>query len=181
MTPEELEKLRDVKIGIPFREFLGKVTNLITIFGVLNAILLFIPNINDKAVGEILSLCFWILSLMVWWEIIVMGMESNNESLKYSTFFFLSAVIEMALAWYFIKINLEFVAIAVANLVFMLAWGGLGVLCVRIFQKQIIKAGKKRARDLIFLAFVAAGIYLYLLMELLEAITAPQIEKMSPP
>jgi hypothetical protein len=66
-------------IGIPFKDFLDQSTNLITIFGVLNALSLYSMSLKNESaqVASFLLPAFFLLGLFVWFELILFAVRSN--------------------------------------------------------------------------------------------------------
>jgi len=125
-------------------------------------------------------MCFWILSLMVWWEILMLGPESNNKSIKDNVFIFFSVAIEFFLLFYFAKSSLYLVVLAVINLMFMAFWAGLTLLILRIFKNKIIKAGKTHVSNSILFAMVSSAIFMYCFFKFLIPGIAPLVKDMLP-
>lgn len=116
--------------GIPFKEFLDKSTNLITIFGVLNALFIYSFGIANKSAAEFLVPSFFILSLLVWLELILFAMDSSDESVKYHVFYILACCIEIGFIIFFIH---EF-----AGILYLFACFGLFFLLIYLISKLLI-------------------------------------------
>jgi hypothetical protein len=130
------------KEGIQFKDFLDKSTNLITVFGVLNALFIYSVTIDDTVFKSFLLPSFFILSLLCWLEIILFTIRSDNGSIKYDIFYFLSCSIQLGLIWYFIIKFAPLIVLVGLLGVWMGTAFGLGQLFVRMFSKRLSKLSK---------------------------------------
>ena len=130
--------------GLPFRIFLEKSTNLMTIFGILNALFIYSASIDDTNVKLFLLPSFFLLSVLVWLELMLMSIESSDNSVRYDIFYFLAAVVELGLIWYFV-VNFYYILIAVGivGVFFGLAYI-LMLLLIWILPKWILRLIKNK-------------------------------------
>lgn len=123
------------KLGIPFKEFLDKSTNLLTIFGIFNALTLFATSIKDLEISTFLGLIFLVLSLFVLWELIMFAIASSDNSKRYEIFIMLLALSELGLIYY--------IAISYSGFLIILGYFLLIFLYVFIFDNIFKKSGAK--------------------------------------
>lgn len=109
-----------------FREFIEKSTNLMTVFAILNALFIYSTTIDDTNVKLFLVPSFFLLSLLIWFEIILFTLDNSDNSFRYQTFYFLSAIVELGLIWYFV-VKFYFILIAVG---FVGAFFGLAYILI---------------------------------------------------
>ena len=83
-----------------------------TIFAILNALFIYSATIDDTNVKLFLLPSFFLLSLLIWFEIILFTLDSSDNSFRYEIFYFLSALVELGLIWYFV-VNFYYILIAV--------------------------------------------------------------------
>lgn len=84
-----------------FKIFLDKSTNLITVFGVFNALFIYSSTIADNEIKSFLLPSFFLLSMFVWLELIIFALRSSDGSGKYHLFYFLLCLVEIGLVYYF--------------------------------------------------------------------------------
>ncbi len=143
--------------GIPFRVFLERSTNLMTIFGILNVLFIFSASIDDTNVKLFLLPSFFLLSVFVWLEIILFTIESSDNSFRYEVFYFLSAVVELGLLWYF-AINFYFILVAVG---IVAAFFGLAYLLtlflIWLLPSLILRFVKRKNISTKFASFIVVA------------------------
>lgn len=100
----EKETKNKKKKAIPFKDFLEKSVSLITIFGIFNALFIYSNTIENQGASDFLLPTFYLLSLVVWFEIIISAVDSSNGNWRYELFYFLSCSIFIGLTWYFMSI-----------------------------------------------------------------------------
>jgi len=161
--------------GIPFREFLDKSTNLITIFGVFNALFIYSITIPHKTAASFLLPTFLLLSVLVWLELILYAMNANNGSIKYQLFYFACCTIELGLIIYF--------SVAFSPLLWMILVFGilmcstylLGLLFIKLFGRLLLRKFKIRVQVVSFIVYLIA----LLISGLLLRLTIPFLAKIS--
>jgi hypothetical protein len=127
---------------LPFKDFLDKSTNLITIFGVLNALFVYTTTIDNETAQAFLLPSFFVLSLLVWLEIIKFGLKSGDNSVDYTLFYFLACSIEIGLIIYFVSIFSSLVVLVGAlAIIFLLTFLFVNII-TRIFTMLVKKSSK---------------------------------------
>lgn len=151
---------------IKFKDFLDKTTNLITLFGVFNALFIYSTTIKDQSVTDFLLPSFFGLSLFVWFELILFTLQSSNGSRKYLIFFGLICAVEIGLIWLF--------ALLFSSLLILLLFQGIFFLIIYLFCNIIfkltspflLKTNDKQYKNiafiLIFLSIIFSGFILKL-------------------
>ncbi len=73
-----------------FKEHLEESTNLLTIFGILNALIIFTNQYKDNNKGwiELISVPMYLLSMLVLWEIIQHKIKEVQRNFKFEAFNF---------------------------------------------------------------------------------------------
>ncbi len=167
-----MEDENDLRKKIPFKEFLDKSTNLITIFGVLNALLIYSSTINNKNIVQFLLPAFFALSLLVWFELILFAIDSNNGSKKYELFYFLACSIELGFLWYFVLIFKTLLSLLAFYGLFILLLYGIFKILLLILTKWLINYKSKTRRNLLALMLIISsiisGLILLFLLNLFE-------------
>lgn len=166
--------------GIPFKDFLNQSTNLITIFGVFNALFIYSTSVADKEISSFLLIPFFILSLLVWFELISFAFNSNDGSKKYELFYFLSCSIQIGLIWFFIsEFKLFLSMIGVYGL--LMAYVFLIILFfVWVFKKILRRLSDKKFKYVWFILVISSILLAGLLMELSTPIIKSVLEKVIP-
>jgi hypothetical protein len=166
--------------SLPFKEFLDKTTNLVTLFGVFNALFIYSTTLDSEGAAEFLLPSFFVLSIFVWLELILFTLSSNDGAKKYELFFFLLCSVEMGLIWYFV--------VKFAGLLILLAFFGIFFLLVfawtqlltRIFIKPLERTKENKRKNLIFLMIIVAILLSGIILKLTAPLLRPLIEKMVP-
>lgn len=117
--------------GIPFREFLDKSTNLLTIFGIFNALSVYAATIDEQPTFVLVAPVFIVLSIIVWWQVIMLSIDSNNGSKIYEAFILLIGMAQIGLVGYFI--------ITYALLLLLLGALAIFFLCILLLQKLTLR------------------------------------------
>lgn len=157
---------------IEFKDFLDKCTNLVTLFGVFNALLIYSFSIKDSDTDEFLIPTFLILSIFVWYELILFTLKSSDGSRKFLIFFGLICWVQLGLIVLFIK---QFASLLI-SLIFPLIIYGLIYIFVMLFfwlffecipKKRLQKLGEKRLNNavyvMIFISIIITFLVLYTL------------------
>lgn len=173
------------KNGIPFKEFLDKSTNLLTVFGVLNALVIYSSDVVNSDLGIVLSLCFFTLSLLVWFEIFWLAIDSNNGSPKYQIFEAIAMLIQVMLIWYFVTEFKAFVTIVCLFGLLLLMIYVIGQLLLRLVGRLILKqrfiskqALKQNAKWLVLLVMLISIGLSGLLFRLLIPFAKPVLDRL---
>ena len=153
--------------GIPFKEFLDKSTNLITIFGIFNALFIYATTITLKTAASFLLPTLFFLSLFVWFELILFALDSSNGSKKYEIFYFCCCTIELGLVVYFsVAFSPLLVMLGIFVLFLVLAYLIMHLL-IWLYPKKILILFKKKRKVLtlitVFISFIIAVIIIKLL------------------
>lgn len=121
---------------LPFKEFLDKSTNLITIFGVLNALFIYSSTIEIGVASEFLLPTFFFLSILVWFEIILFALDSANGNKKYEIFMLLAFCIQLGLLIYFVSIFISLIFWLVFYAIFFAITFGISHLLILLYKKR---------------------------------------------
>lgn len=174
-----MEEQTDKK-GLPFKDFLDKTTNLITVFGIFNALFIYATTIEDSGAAEFLLPTFFLLSILVWIELVLFTVKSNDGSAKYYLFYILISTIGVGLIWFFVK--------KFAGLIALLIFIGIFFLFIFLFTKIItwtfikfLAKRKEKNRDnyiygIIMVSIILAGLTIKLSSPLIK----PAINKIIP-
>ena len=144
--------------GIPFKQFLDESSNLITIFGVFNALFIYSSQI-DKDISQFLLPTFLFLSLFIWYELILFAINSNNGTFKYELFYILTTTIQIGLIWFFvISFKLLLLYLLIPTIYFILIF--IVSFILYYISKRLLKKRKKITSFIIvFLSiFISAGL-----------------------
>jgi hypothetical protein len=173
MTEEKKKK------SIPFKKFLDKSTNLITIFGIFNALFIYSTTLiglkSDAA--QFLLPTFFLLSALIWYELILFTMKSSDGSWKYFMFYFLSASIEVGLLWYFIDTFAGLLFILLVLVIFFLMVFSLSMLFIRILRKPISRLKETARNNVAALIGLISIIILAFLISIVLPVIKPFSEK----
>lgn len=163
--------------GIPFKEFLDKSTNLITIFGVLNALIIYSATLDNKSAQSFLLPSLFLLSLLTWFELILFALRSSNESIKYEIFYFLACTVQLGLVWYFVT---AFSGLVLLVVIFMV-WMGLTFLVgqglVRLFASLMVTRSQQIRKLFVLLIFITSLIISGLLIRICLPLLKPLIDE----
>lgn len=142
MEVEHLSKEKSNKLA--FREFLDKSTNLITIFGVLNALVIYSSTHSIANASKVLPPCFFILSTWVWLEIIGLAVSSYNNSIKYIFFFLLAILIQIGLVILFVDLYKVLTGSTILIIIVLGLFALAGWITLRLYLKRLKKRKGKR-------------------------------------
>jgi hypothetical protein len=92
------------KAGRPFREFLEKSVNLMTVFGILNALFLFSTNYKHSGSFQFLGIGFFVMSIVVWVELILFALDCSDNTWRYGMFYLMSCIVGIGLGWLFVEV-----------------------------------------------------------------------------
>lgn len=87
---------------LSFRDFLDKSTNLLTIFGVLNALIIYSDSIVKTQIKEFIIIPLFVLSFFVLYELFVFSAITSKEEMKFTIFSFCIASIEIGMVLLFL-------------------------------------------------------------------------------
>jgi hypothetical protein len=154
---------------IEFKDFLDQCTNLATLFGVFNALLIYSFTIQDSDSDQFLIPTFLILSIFVWYELILFTLKSSDGSRKYLIFFGLICSVQIGLILLFIK---KFATVLFFLFSFLVFFGVIYILVI-IFnwlffnclpKKWLQKLGEKKLEKsmyiIIFISIIIGGFVL---------------------
>jgi hypothetical protein len=85
-----------------FKDYLDSITNLLTVFGIFNALFIFSTTVEDNTAATFLLPTFFLLSIFIWYELIIYTLKFVDNSKKIEYFFFLMSFIGIGMVWYFI-------------------------------------------------------------------------------
>lgn len=162
-----------------FRKFLNESNNLISIFGVCNALFIYSSTLGEKGPGEFLIPSFFMLSAFVWLELIMFAFKSNDGSRKYEIFIFLLAMVELGLIEYFIQkftglIILAFFFLLLLGIMFLVIWP-----LPRLFKRLLKKAGPKWRENWAYLMVLFAMGVAVLILKFSSPLIKPVINWIS--
>lgn len=136
---------------IKFKDFLDKTTNLITLFGVFNALFIYSTTIKDQSVTDFLLPSFFGLSLFVWFELILFTLQSSNGSRKYLIFFALICAVEIGLIWLFALLFSSLLIWGLLQGIFFLLIYFIFDILLKIMSPFLIKINDKQSKNIVFL------------------------------
>lgn len=158
------KKEKKEKKALSFKKFLDKSTNLIAIFGIFNALFIYSGSVENLDASSFLLPTFFILSLLVWYELIRFTLKSSNYSWKYNVFLFLAFSIEIGLIWFFVSAFGTLVYSLLVFGIFILVTYLLGILIIKVFRKPLSRLKKSISLNLTYLiiiiSFIASGFFL---------------------
>ncbi|MCF8453941.1 MAG: hypothetical protein K9G42_12100 [Pedobacter sp.] len=171
-----MKKVINANTATSFKDFLDKSTNLITIFGILNALFIYSTTISDKDILPFLAPTFYLLSMLVWLELILFALECNDGSLKYKAFYYLIATIEIGLGYYFIR-QFKLLLVELASLgLFFLCILLYGYLMIVILKPIIRRLTDKQFKIYQFIMIILATILGGITMMFINPLIHPWIE-----
>lgn len=85
-----------------FKEYLDSITNLLTVFGIFNALFIFSGTVEDDTAASFLLPTFFVLSMFIWYELIVYSLKYIDTSKKFEFFSLFLGFIGIGMVWYFI-------------------------------------------------------------------------------
>lgn len=184
----EVQKDEKKDEKIEFKDFLDKCTNLATLFGIFNALLIYSFTIQDSDTDQFLTPTFLILSIFVWYELILFTMKSSDGSGRYHLFYSLLCMVEIGLILLFIK---KFSTLIV-SLIFPIICFGIVYIFVRLFywfffkcvpKKWLQKLGEKRLEKavyiIIFLSLITTFFLLHTLSPYISADTRAYVQELT--
>lgn len=139
--------------GILFRDFLDKTTNLITLFGVFNALFIYSSTIEISVVTDFLLPSFFLLSMLVWLELILLTLSSSDGSFRYIIFYFLFCSVEIGLTYYFI-IKFSDLLIQIGIVGILLVVIALAYILLKFFTKRLERSNEKQKEIYIYIALI---------------------------
>ncbi len=165
------------KKGIPFKEFLDKSTSLFTLFGIFNALLIYTTSINDEIIALFLIIPFFLLTILICYEIIIFAFKSDNNSRKYDFFIHVIIVIEFVLIWYFIRMFIGLiVGLAFVGIIFLVPLL-ITFLFLKVFRKQLLRVGENKFTFIKISVFFVIFIINVIVLEITNSKYKPFIEK----
>lgn len=166
--------------GLPFKDFLDKTTNLVTLFGVFNALFIYSTTLESQDASQFLLPSFFVLSILVWLELILFTLTSNDGTKKYELFFFLLCSVEIGLVWYFVVKFAGLLIMLGVYGIFLLLVYLLTIALVKILIRPLAKAKEKRRKNSIFLLMLVAMLLSGLIMKISMPLLKTVIDKISP-
>lgn len=136
------EMLNKSSDSMSFREFLNKSTGLFTVFGIFNALLIYSDSLRFDDAKQFLVPTFYLLSILVWVEIIVYSLDSSNKSFQYKLFYVLACAVLIGLTWYFMATFgsiLIGLGIAIAPLAIFYILARFSIILLTPYLKKKIK------------------------------------------
>lgn len=162
--------------AIIFSKFLESQTNLLTIFGIFNALAIWSNGIKNEKIQIFLTLVFLFLSILVLYEIIISFFHFSDYSIKAQLFCLLLIGSEIGIILYMFDTYLKFMVYALIFLVF------LGFMTAYLFATFYFvdyiykKFTKKNIKDVFPVAalsiipiLVLSGFTVYLLLIVLKS------------
>ena len=165
--------------NLPFKEFLDKSTNLITIFGVLNALFVYATTIDNKTAQSFLLPSFFVLSLLVWLEIIKFALKSNDNSYSYNIFYFLACSIELGLVIYFVSIFSPLLFLVGIFAIWFLLTYLFSISLVKVLAKWLSKRSKRFQNNFLLLIFTIGLIVSMFVLKIISPILKPWADKIT--
>lgn len=86
-----------------FKQFLDESTNLLTIFGILNAVFVFSTTISNNHITEFLLAPLSLLSIVVLIVLIDFTLKSADGTRKYEFFYYLLCMIGLGMVMFFVS------------------------------------------------------------------------------
>jgi len=163
-----MESEKEIK-KVDFKEFLDKCTNLISLFGVFNALLIYSFSIRDSDLDQFLIPAFLVLSIFVWYELMLFTWKSSDGSRKYHLFWCLISMVQIGLILIFIKKCASLIVFLIYGLIFFgliyiismfLHWLFFKLVSVKYLQKMEDKKIEKIVYINIVIALIFTGIIL---------------------
>jgi hypothetical protein len=165
---------------VPFKDFLDKTTNLVTLFGVFNALFIYSTTLDSEGAAEFLLPTFFILSIFVWLELILFTLSSNDGTWKYELFFFLLCSVEIGLGWYFVVKFAGLLILSVYFGIFILLVFLLTKVLTKIFLPTLSKLKDKKQKNSIFVLILIAIVLSGLILKLTTPALRPIIQMILP-
>lgn len=165
------------KIGIPFREFLNKATNLITVFGIFNALFIFSTSFQRTNAYQLLGIAFFILSVYLWVEIILMAMECSDTTWRYEIFIMFSVGIAVGLVILFYELfKMQVILITIAGLFFILVFPMIH-FAIKLSSKRIAKMNETKRKWTFLILIIVAMCTAILILKITSPVLKPVFQK----
>lgn len=167
-----------------FKDHLDNLTGLLTIFGILNAVILFAQqvkqpvvadsiNLNPNAV-QFISVSMYLISIMVLWEIIWLTLNETQNSFKFQALYFLLCTTTLGIGMLFLSEFFPLISALVGVAAFFaVAWGvfslllrGLTVVITKRNAQWMLKYTKPISLMLFFTSMLVALGLLHLILSL---------------
>jgi hypothetical protein len=169
------------KRGIPFREFLEKSVNLLTVFGILNALFIFSLTFKNSGAYQFLGVAFFIMSILVWIEIILSIFEATDDTWRYTLLYFLFCSVGVGLVWLFIELFRVYVAAGLFFALIFLIIAAINVPAIWIGRKLTAKMKEKRRRNILtivlLISILLTGVFFSLTGKYVRPVITPIFEK----
>jgi hypothetical protein len=165
----------------PFKIFLDKSTNLITIFGVFNALFIYSSSIANTEIKSFLLPSFFLLSMFVWLELIIFALRSSDGGNKYHLFYFLLCLVEIGLVYYFFILFKDLLIVLGAMGIF---WGviyGIVMLFIWMLAKYLARLKEKNREKGIFIVILTSMIITVTIFKIVLHYSLPQTQKSEQP
>lgn len=161
----------------PFKIFLDKSTNLITIFGVFNALFIYSSSITDTEIKSFLLPSFFLLSMFVWLELIIFALRSSDGGNKYHLFYFLLCFVEIGLVYYFFILFKDLLIVIGAIGIFFGVIYGLAMLFIWMLAKYLVRLKEKNREKGIFLVILTSMIITGVALKIILHYSLPKSQK----
>ena len=109
-----------------------------TVFGIFNALVVFATTMEGAKENEyliFLFICFYVISLLVWFEIIRAAFKVSNDSFQFHVFILTGSGIQICLILYLLDYLPEFLIVVIGVPVFLLVMFGPFYLLGKIFER----------------------------------------------
>ncbi len=156
---------KEKKKGIPFRKFLNNSSNLFTVFGIFNALFIYSNTIENESAAQFLLPTFYLLSIMVWLEIVILSFKSANGNWRYELFYTLSAMVLLGLSWYFISIFSPLVLSLLVILVYFLLTYLVARLLLYLIRPAVMRLNEKIRNIIAFITVLVSMLLMSLILK----------------
>ncbi len=163
----------------PFKIFLDKSTNLITIFGIFNALFIYSSSIENTDIKSILLPSFFLLSMFVWLELIIFALHSSDRGNKYHLFYFLLCIVEIGLVYYFIILFKDLLIDIGITGGFLGIIFGVAMLFIWMLAKYLARLKEKNREKSIFLVILISMIITTATFKIILHYSIPKSQKSS--
>ena len=162
MTEEKKDKKFEFKV------FLDKSTNLVSLFGIFNALLIYSFSIQDSDTDQFLIPPFLVLSIFVWYELILFTLKSSDGSKKYHIFFCLICMIQIGLIILFVK---KFASLLIFLTIPVIGFGLIYAFAMFFYwlffkclpKKWLQKLGEKKLKNAVYIIIFISIMITYLI------------------
>jgi hypothetical protein len=165
------------KIGIPFRDFVNKSTNLITVFGIFNALFIFSTTFEKTMAYQFLGIAFFALSVYVWIEIILMAIDCSDTSWRYELFSMFAISITIGLFVLFYHLFKLQIILLTAAAVFFILFFILTHYTIKLSIKRLAKVKETRRKSVIFLIMLASMFLTVIILKIGKPLIKPVFNK----